>query len=122
VPDDFLLFNKSQSDFAPYITWGLRLSKWQKYRNSSKKSISRDFNALLKSFPNRNIVLLSNKAGLKHAFQVLFGLAEPVEIVHNVVRILPHPQDGFFERAGYLLGSQFYFFKKWWWYVCSSRV
>jgi hypothetical protein len=109
LPDDFLLFDKNQSDFAPYITWGLRLSKWQKYRNSSNKSISRDFNALLKSFPNKNIVLLSNKAGLKQAFEVLFGLAEPVEIVHNGVRILPQPQDGFFEGAGYLLGSEFYF-------------
>jgi hypothetical protein len=109
LPDDFLLFNRSQSDFAPYITWGLRFSKWQKYRNSSKKSISKDFNALLKFFPNRNIVVLSDKAGLKHAFEVLFGLSDPVEIVHNGIRILPQPQDGFFEGAGYLLGSEFYF-------------
>jgi len=109
LPDSFLLSNENYPNFAPYITWGIRLSKWQKYRNSSKQSISRDFSALLKCFPDKNIIILSNKLGLEFAFETLFGTNNPVEVKYNGVRVLPQPQDGFFEGAGYLLGSDFYF-------------
>jgi hypothetical protein len=107
--EDFLLRKESYEEFAPYISWGIRYSKWSKYRNSTTQSILKDFNALLSCFPNKNIMILSNKAGLKFTFQTLFNFSDPKVIQHRDVRIFPQPVDGFVQGYNYLLGSEFYF-------------
>ena len=109
VPDKFLLSSEKLLTNSPYIAWNVRKSVWAEYRDTSARSLKRDFAALRKIFPNHSIVILSNKEGLSFAFKELANLETPIPFKIGKISVLPQPDDGYIGAINWVLNSDFYF-------------
>ncbi len=109
IPDKFLLSSEKPLMNEPYIAWNVRKSVWARYRDTSARSLKRDFAALREIFPNHSIVILSNKDGLSFAFKELANLEPPEPFKIGKIQILPQPDDGYIEAISWVLNSDFYF-------------
>jgi len=109
MPNNFLLKSEKHRSYGSYITFGVRRSKWDSFRDSSKKTIKKDFLRLNKIFPDKNIILLSNCDGLNYAFKALFDSDKVKTTQYKNIQVIPQPKSGYFNGIELLLGSEFYF-------------
>ena len=109
IPTNFLLKTKKRKKSKSYIAFGVRRSKWDSFRDSTQKTIKKDFKNLSNAFPNQNIMLLSNSNGLSYAFKALFNADEVTIIKYGNIRVIPQPKNGYLNGIELLLDSDFYF-------------
>ncbi len=114
VPSNFLLdenpkLNVSSNINQKFITWHIRLGKWDLKRNFRPSTILKDLLTLSKYFPNEKIMILSTKDGI-HLFNSLTFENTSINVASkSKEKIITQPVNGFLSATEFLLNSQFYF-------------